>query len=124
MVVEAEFYDELFHVVVEMGVVVKLYLLTLWEEKLLFILALFLYYLDGDIVAELVFDDEEGHNCKIHHLLNTILQYVRTVNLILGHRLAIFVDDAEEGKLLVGHKLVDPMFPLMQNEFHRLAILG
>ena len=124
LIVEAKFYYELFHVVVEMLVVIELFLLALLEDELLFILTFFLDYFDSNIVAELVFDDEEGHHCEIYHLLHTILQYVRTVNLVFSHRLVILVDDAEKGKLLVGHKLIDPMFLFLQNEFHRLGIFS
>ena len=76
LIVEAKFYYELFHVVVEMWVVIEFFLLALPEDELLFILAFFLDYLDCNIVAKLVFDDEEGHHCEIYHLLHTILQYI------------------------------------------------
>ena len=115
LVVEAEFDYELFHVVIEMLVIVELFLLTFLKDKLLFILALFLNYFYCDIVAEFVFDDEEGHHCEIYHLLHCILQYVRTVYLFFSHRLVILVDDAEKGELLIGHKLINPMFFFLQN---------
>ena len=65
MVQDTYFYDELFHIIVEMNVAVQIFDFIFLKAKDFLLFSFLVYYLYFNVEFKLIFENKEGHYKKI-----------------------------------------------------------